>query len=146
MIAELVESGSGEVGFIGAFGERLEEGGRGGERGERVLLSVCTGALLVGATGALGGVRATTHHRAQEMLRGVCQAAARKGLGEGKAVEVVASKRYVDGGVNGTGIRVVTAGGISCGLDASLYVGSLKTSVGAAEFVARVSEYHWNRE
>ena len=114
------------------------------DKGDRVILSVCTGALLLGSTGALAGLTATTHHMALDILGNICQDAS-KGAEDAKPVEVV-SKRYVDGGFNAAGVRVVTAGGISCGLDASLYVGSLKTSVAAAEFVCRVSEYDWQRE
>ena len=114
------------------------------ENGDRIILSVCTGALLLGSTGALAGLTATTHHRALDVLGHVCQDAS-KGAEDAKPVEVV-SKRYVDGGLNAAGIRIVTAGGISSGLDASLHVGSLKTSVQTAEFVCRLSEYDWKRE
>lgn len=54
-------------------------------------------------------------------------------------------RRYVDGGLNRQGKRVVTAGGITCGLDAALYIGEMKAGRQAAEFNARMSEHEWKR-
>lgn len=141
VIKDLCERRSAEIEFIEAFGKPAPAREK---AGERAILSVCTGALLLGSTGALAGLTVTTHHRALDILRDVCKKAS-EGREGGKPVNVV-SKRYADGGLNAAGIRTVTAGGISCGLDASLYLASLKTSVQAAEFVAKVSEYSWNRE
>ncbi|MBI4255543.1 MAG: DJ-1/PfpI family protein [Candidatus Rokubacteria bacterium] len=70
---------------------------------ERPLASVCTGALLLGRAGYLRGRRATTHHRAYELLRPLCR-------------EVVTDRRIVDEG------RVVTAGGVASSLDLGLYL------------------------
>ncbi|MBI4629453.1 MAG: DJ-1/PfpI family protein [Candidatus Rokubacteria bacterium] len=70
---------------------------------ERPLASVCTGALLLGRAGYLRGRRATTHHRAYELLRPLCR-------------EVVTDRRVVDEG------RVVTAGGVASSLDLGLYL------------------------
>ena len=140
VIKNLYETHAAELKFIEAFSNAAPAK----EGRERVIMSVCTGALLLGSTGALSGLTATTHHRALDILRNVCQNAS-KGVEGAKPVEVV-SKRYIDGGLNAAGIRVITSGGISCGLDASLYLGSLKTSVQAAEFVCKVSEYEWRRE
>jgi cyclohexyl-isocyanide hydratase len=69
----------------------------------RPLASVCTGALLLGRAGYLRGRRATTHHRAYELLRPLCR-------------EVVTDRRVVDEG------RVVTAGGVASSLDLGLYL------------------------
>ena len=68
-------------------------------------LSVCSGALLLAKAGLLTGLRATTHHQVLELLREVAP-----------DTEVIAGERYVDNG------RIVTAAGISAGIDASLYV------------------------
>ncbi|MCC6135969.1 MAG: DJ-1/PfpI family protein [Candidatus Contendobacter sp.] len=68
-------------------------------------LSVCSGALLLAKAGLLAGLRATTHHQAIDLLREVAP-----------DTEVLAGERYVDNG------RIVTAAGISAGIDASLYV------------------------
>lgn len=70
---------------------------------ERPLASVCTGALLLGRAGYLRGRRATTHHRAYELLRPLCR-------------EVVTDRRVVDEG------QVVTAGGVASSLDLGLYL------------------------
>ncbi len=140
VIKDLYDTHAAELKFIEAFNKAAPA--KDGQ--ERVIMSVCTGALLLGSTGALSGLTATTHHRALDMLRDICRNAS-KGMEGAKTVEVV-SKRYVDGGLNAAGIRVITAGGISCGLDASLYLGSLKTSVEAAELVCRESEYEWRRD
>jgi transcriptional regulator GlxA family with amidase domain len=62
--------------------------------------SVCTGALVLGAAGILGGKRATTHWAYREHL-------ARFGA------EVVSDRYVVDG-------KVATAAGVSAGLDMAL--------------------------
>lgn len=69
----------------------------------RPLASVCTGALLLGRAGYLRDRRATTHHRAYELLRPLCR-------------EVVTDRRIVDEG------QVVTAGGVASALDLGLYL------------------------
>ena len=70
---------------------------------ERPLASVCTGALLLGRAGYLRDRRATTHHRAYDLLRPLCR-------------EVVTDRRIVDEG------RLVTAGGVASSLDLGLYL------------------------
>ena len=70
---------------------------------ERPLASVCTGALLLGRAGYLRELRATTHHRAYDLLRPLCR-------------EVVTDRRIVDEG------RVITAGGVASSLDLGLYL------------------------
>jgi uncharacterized protein len=62
--------------------------------------SVCTGALVLGAAGLLGGVRATTHARALGML-------AEHGAS-------VARERYVIDG------RIATSAGVTAGIDLAL--------------------------
>lgn len=68
----------------------------------RLVASVCTGALLLGAAGKLRGKRATTHHLHVPRLA------------EHGALPVVA--RLVDEGT------VVTAGGVTCSLDLGLHL------------------------
>ena len=72
------------------------------ERAE-VVASVCTGAFLLERAGLLAGRRATTHWASLDRLRA---------LGTVRVVE----DRWVDEG------RVVTAGGISAGIDMSLHL------------------------
>ena len=104
---------------------------------EKIILSICTGALFLGASGILRGLQATTHHLFLDGLRDT-----------DKSIEVLSPvtaegkpSRYVDGGVNRQGKRVVTAGGVSCGLDASLYVAELKAGREGADFTAKLMEY-----
>ena len=70
-----------------------------------LLLSVCTGSLLLGKAGLLDGLRATTHHSAFDLLRE-----------HAPRTTVVEDERFVDNG------RVVTSGGISAGIDMALHV------------------------
>ncbi|OJJ32849.1 hypothetical protein ASPWEDRAFT_185315 [Aspergillus wentii DTO 134E9] len=108
----------------------------------RVLFSVCTGAILLGAAGVLLGVTVTTHHKAFDWLRDVCF----QGNEDRMPPPEIIHKRYVDGGLmrNGT-VRLLTAGGVSCGLDASLFLVSQLTTPDMAAFVARVVEYDWKQ-
>lgn len=68
-----------------------------------VVASVCTGAMLLAAAGLLDGRPATTHHGAIEDLRAT-------------GAEIVEGPRVVDDG------DVVTAGGVTCGLDMALWL------------------------
>lgn len=43
------------------------------------------------------------------------------------------------------GLRVITSGGITCGLDSSLYLVSIMVSEESANEVARVMQYEWNK-
>lgn len=89
---------------------------------ERPVASVCTGALLLGGAGHLEGLRATTHHRAFDLLRPFCR-------------EVVTDRRIVDEG------RVVTAGGVASALDLGLYLVEKFWGPPARERIAAQMEY-----
>ncbi len=89
---------------------------------ERPLASVCTGALLLGRAGYLKGRRATTHHRAYDLLRPYCR-------------EVVTDQRIVDEG------QVITAGGVSSSLDLGLYLVEKFWGAAAREKIAAQMEY-----
>lgn len=105
---------------------------------ERVLMSICSGAFILGSTGILAGKTATTHTLALDGLKDVCHRATKKfGGGETKIMKA----RYVDGGLTKSGVRIITTGGISCGFDGSLYLASLKTSESTSNFAAMVLEY-----
>ncbi|KAL8794667.1 MAG: hypothetical protein Q9195_002742 [Heterodermia aff. obscurata] len=109
---------------------------------EKTIFSICTGALFLAAAGALKGLTAaTTHHQALDLLREM-----------DPEVEVVSSvteggapRRYVDGGLNGKGKRVVTAGGVTCGMDGALYIAEMKAGTAAAGFVAGMTEHEWKK-
>lgn len=90
--------------------------------GERPVTSVCTGALLLGQAGYLRGRRATTHHRAVDLLRPLC-------------AEVVTDRRIVDEG------QVVTGGGVTAALDLGLYLVERFWGADARARIAAQMEY-----
>ncbi|HEX5379141.1 MAG TPA: DJ-1/PfpI family protein [Phenylobacterium sp.] len=91
-------------------------------------LSVCTGALVLGAAGLLRGLAATTHYGALDELRALDCAA------------VLPDARIVDNG------HIVTSAGVSAGIDAALHiVGRLVGGAAAAE-TARYMQYDWRPE
>jgi transcriptional regulator GlxA family with amidase domain len=92
-----------------------------------LVLSVCTGALILGKAGLLDGLSATTHHGALDLLR---QTASR--------TIVLENTRFVDNG------RVITSGGIAAGIDMSLHVVARILSPEAAAETARHMEYPWS--
>ena len=94
-----------------------------------LVLSVCTGALLLAKAGLLEGLAATTHHGAMELLKGV---APNTRIREGK--------RIVDNG------KIVLSAGISAGIDMSLYVVSKLLGEEQALRTAHCMEYDWKAE
>jgi transcriptional regulator GlxA family with amidase domain len=94
-----------------------------------VVLSVCTGALLLARTGLLGGLEATTHHVAFEELAEASP-----------STNVLRGVRYVDNG------QIVTSAGISAGIDASLYVVAKLLGHAVAVETAEYMEYDWNTQ
>ena len=91
-----------------------------------LVLSVCTGALLLGKAGLLNGLEATTHHMQFDMLAQTSP-----------TTKVVRDRRYVDAG------KVVTSGGISAGIDMSLHVVGRLLGPEAARETAEYMEYRW---
>jgi transcriptional regulator GlxA family with amidase domain len=89
-----------------------------------IIMSVCTGALVLGKAGLLDGLRATTHHKSFELLRSVAP-----------RTEVIETERFIDNG------RILTAAGISAGIDCSLHVVERLLGSEAAENTARQMEY-----
>lgn len=91
------------------------------QQNARLVTAVCTGAFLLAEAGLLAGKTATTYHTAFAEL-------------EGYGVRVVARKVVRDGGI-------VTAGGVSSGLELGFYL--LRELFGAdvAQEVARKIEY-----
>ena len=86
--------------------------------------SVCTGALLLTAAGPARGKRITTHWGFVEQLRA-----------RGEAAEVLAHVRYVRDG------NVVTAAGVSAGIDMALWLTGQILTPAFARKVQRVMEY-----
>lgn len=98
-------------------------------RDAEVTLSVCTGAFLLAKAGLLDGRGATTHWSAIDELRDAAPKA-----------RVVGDVRYVDSG------RVVTAAGVSAGIDGSLHVVERLLGPAAARETARYMDYRWDGE
>ncbi|KAF5241936.1 hypothetical protein FANTH_8896 [Fusarium anthophilum] len=132
-LKSLCRTDSTELEFIRSFAALPERIGRQG----RVILSVCTGSLLLGYIGLLKGRKATTHSKALETLRYVCDSTA----GNGETGTEVIKARYVDAGALGNGTRIVTSGGISSGIDASLYVLSLVAGREIATAAMQIIEF-----
>jgi transcriptional regulator GlxA family with amidase domain len=93
-----------------------------------LVLSVCTGALLLGAAGMLDGLDATTHHGSIALLREVAPSA-----------RVREGERFLDNG------RIVVAAGVAAGIDMALHVVERLLGPELAEEAAMYMEYHWDR-
>jgi transcriptional regulator GlxA family with amidase domain len=85
------------------------------------IASVCTGAMLLGAAGLLAGRPATTNRRALDRLRAA-------------GAEVV-DARVVDDG------DILTAGGVTAGLDLALWIVERETGAEGASLLAQGVEY-----
>jgi len=95
-------------------------------RRSELLLSVCTGALVLGKAGLLGGLTATTHHLALAELKEVAP-----------QTTIDASKRFIDNG------KIITAAGISAGIDMALHVVARLLGKEQALETAAYMEYDW---
>lgn len=91
-----------------------------------IVFSICTGALLLAAAGLLRDMPATTHHLALDELRQAeprCQ---------------VVNRRIVDNGA------IVTAAGVSSGIDGAFHVLCRLAGRDLAIETARYIEYPWD--
>jgi transcriptional regulator GlxA family with amidase domain len=104
-----------------ANGTVLPEAIRRHHRAGGMLASVCTGAGILAAAGVLEGRRATTHHSARRDL-------------EDRGVEIV-DARVVDDG------DVITAGGVTAGIDLALWLVERQWGQELADGIAREMEY-----
>jgi len=93
----------------------------------KVVLSVCNGAFTLASTGLLDGLSATTYAPLLDQLRRSFP-----------KVRVVDDRRFVDNG------KIVTAAGLSAGLDASLHVVEKLAGRERAERLARNLEHPWD--
>ena len=89
-----------------------------------IVLSICTGALILGQAGLLDGFPVTTHHLAIDELKKAAPAAL-----------VQADRRIIDNG------KFVIAAGVSSGIDASFHVVAKLLGNKAAEETAHYIEY-----
>ena len=92
-------------------------------------LSVCNGAFLLAQAGLLDGLSATTtDHQIAKMAAAYPK------------TKVVSDRRFVDNG------KIVTAAGLSSGIDGALHVLDKMLGRGPAEQVALGLEYDWHPE
>ena len=92
-------------------------------------MSVCTGAFYLAAGGLLDGLKSTTHFFSVEALH---QMAPRS--------TVTDSVRYVDNG------RIITAAGLSSGIDAAFHLVSVYIGKAETKKLANALEYRWDEE
>lgn len=104
--------------------------------------SICTGALFLGSLGIFNGKFCTTHWFAYDDLKERVKSAA---LASGGQPGRVVKARFVDSGLNESGIRVISSGGISCGIDASLYLVKLLLGEEEAISTAELLDYAYRK-
>jgi transcriptional regulator GlxA family with amidase domain len=89
-----------------------------------LIVSVCTGSLVLADAGLLDGRPATTHWASLELLGSL-----------GKGIDVRADERFVDAG------NLVTAAGVSAGIDVALHLVARLHSPERAAAVRRQIQY-----
>jgi putative intracellular protease/amidase len=90
-----------------------------------LIMSVCTGAFRLAEAGLLDGKQATTHHQALQRL-----------ANQYPRITVRSSVRYVE-----SDPLILTAGGLSSGIDSALHVVDLYYGAKVAEATAEYMEY-----
>lgn len=114
---------------------------------EKWLVSICVGGLIAGAGGAFQGREATTHLWALGDLKKYCD-------GYGYPAKSIERRRWVDGGFAEPAegqkrqTRILSSGGISCGLDACLWLVEQLLGWNAAHDTAVTMDYScpWNTD
>ncbi|MFI5356376.1 MAG: DJ-1/PfpI family protein [Opitutales bacterium] len=99
-------------------------------RKAKLVLSVCTGALVLAKVGLLDGLTVTTHHSSLDRLAALAPTA-----------KIDASVRFHDNPGTKLRPRIVTAAGISAGIDGALHVASILAGPGVAAATAHQMEY-----
>lgn len=92
-----------------------------------LLLSVCTGALVLGAAGLLAGRSATTHHDNYDDLAAISP-----------TTNVVRGQRFVRSSDN-----ILTSAGVSAGVDLSLHVVQLLAGQETRDRTVAEMEWMW---
>ncbi len=90
-----------------------------------LLLSVCTGALIIAKADLLDGLTATTHHTAFELLKKAAP-----------QTNIVKDQRFVDNG------KIILSAGISAGIDMSFYVVEKLLGKEAVQATTQYMEYN----
>jgi transcriptional regulator GlxA family with amidase domain len=91
-----------------------------------LVLSVCTGALLLAKAGLLEGLKATTHHTAIDLLKQIAP-----------NTTIQADSRFVDND------KIILSAGIATGIDMSLHVVARLLGRDQALQTAQYIEYNW---
>jgi transcriptional regulator GlxA family with amidase domain len=91
-----------------------------------IVMSVCTGSLLLAKAGLLDGLKATTHFGAIDLLRETAPKA-----------EIQPGRRFIDNG------RVLVSAGVSAGIDLSFHIVSRLLGPDIAAETAQWMEYDW---
>lgn len=94
-----------------------------------LILSVCTGALILAKSNLLDGLMLTTNQRAFHELREVAPSSAK----------LIENRRYVDNG------KIILSAGVSAGMDASLYAVGRLLGAERADMAAALMEYDWKK-
>ena len=90
-----------------------------------MVLSVCTGALLLAKAELLDGLKACTHHKGVDLLRNLAP-----------DCEICLDRRFVDNG------KFTLSAGISAGIDMSFYIVQRLFGKEVASETARYMEYN----
>ncbi|KAJ5632053.1 ThiJ/PfpI family protein [Penicillium lividum] len=105
----------------------------------RVLLSVYTGALLLGAAGILYGLTVITHRLTLKILGELCST-----QDQTKHSTKIVHRRFVDGEiVKRTKVQIISSGGMSASIDATFYIDCRLLSAEAVSYVSETMEYGW---
>lgn len=94
-----------------------------------LVLSVCSGALVLAKAGLLHGLRATTHFSALQELRDMAP-----------DTEVTGEERFIDNG------KVIISAGVAAGIDASFHVVARLLGNEITAEGAKYIEYPWTPE
>ncbi len=93
-----------------------------------LVLTVCTGSLMLAKAGLLDGLGATTHFSAMDLLAELAPTA-----------QIRAGERFIDNG------RIIVSAGVSAGIDAALHVVGRLFGPDKAEQTANYIEYEYYR-
>jgi transcriptional regulator GlxA family with amidase domain len=102
---------------------------RGRAEQAEIVMSVCTGALVLARAGLLDGLRVTTHYEALDLLQTLAPRAI-----------VDRGARFHDNG------KILSAAGVSAGIDCSLHVVARLLGAETAQQTARYIEYEYRKD
>ena len=99
-------------------------------KGSELVLSVCSGALILAKAGLLDNLEATTHFMAVDLLKSIAP-----------TTKVSPEKRWVDNG------KVIVSAGVSAGIDMALHVVEKLQGQEVAKEAAQYMQYdYWPRK